>query len=59
MVPTVAAGQVLGERYRLVAPLGKGGMSAVWRAEHVTLGSPIAIKLIDPEIGRSEEALKR
>ncbi len=39
-------GEVLAEKYRLVAPLGHGGMGVVWRADHLLLSSPVAIKLI-------------
>ena len=34
-------------------------MGSVWRAVHVELGTPAAIKLIDPDIASSEEALSR
>ena len=34
-------------------------MGSVWRAEHVELGTPAAIKLVDEEIVRSPEALAR
>ena len=35
--------------YRLVAPLGAGGMGEVWRAEHRLLARSAAIKLIRPD----------
>ena len=52
-------GLVLSERYRLVSQLGQGGMGSVWRAVHVELGTPAAVKLIDPQIASNEEALSR
>jgi serine/threonine-protein kinase len=55
----VAEGTVLAGKYALVAKLGQGGMGAVWRAEHVQLRSPVAIKLIDQAIAQNPEALGR
>jgi eukaryotic-like serine/threonine-protein kinase len=52
-------GTVLAGRYRLLSKLGQGGMGSVWRAEHLTLGTPLAIKLIDPSIAENAEALAR
>jgi serine/threonine-protein kinase len=52
-------GQVLAGKYRLVALLGQGGMGSVWRAEHVELGTPTAIKLIDSSIATTSEGLTR
>ncbi len=34
-------------------------MGSVWLAQHLTLRSPVAIKLIDPEIAQNPEALSR
>lgn len=36
----------MAERYRLVEPVGAGGMGSVWRATHVTLSHEIAIKFL-------------
>ena len=57
--PKVKAGTVIAGRYRLVAPLSRGGMGSVWRAEHLSLGSPIAIKLIDASLVEHPEARAR
>ncbi len=40
--------------YRIVEQLGRGGMSVVYRAEHVRLGRQAALKLLAPGIGRPE-----
>src|SRR5262249_21180768 len=41
---------VLGEKYRLVRLIGRGGMGLVYEAEHLSLGSAVAIKLIAPDL---------
>src|SRR5690606_17970753 len=56
-VPTV--GMVVAERYRLVAPLDEGGMGTVWRAEHQSLRSPLAVKLLNLSIANHPEVLER
>src|SRR5262245_56293926 len=42
-----------------MSKLGQGGMGSVWRAEHIQLRSPVAIKLIDQQIAQHPEALAR
>ncbi|MEY4545035.1 MAG: hypothetical protein RL685_1230 [Pseudomonadota bacterium] len=43
------AGQLLGDKYRLVQLLGQGGMGCVWHAQHLTLNAPVALKFIEAE----------
>ena len=53
------AGRILGGKYRLVRQLGQGGMGSVWHAEHLTLSSPVALKLIEPGTAEDPAALQR
>ena len=40
--------------YRIVEPLGSGGTSVVYRAEHVRLGRPAALKLLTQGFGEAD-----
>ncbi|MFC6083750.1 serine/threonine-protein kinase [Sphaerisporangium aureirubrum] len=41
-------GEMLQGRYRLVAPLGKGGMAEVWKADDAEYDRLVAIKMVRP-----------
>lgn len=49
------AGQIIGDRYRLEQPLERGAMGSVWRAEHVRLRAPVAVKFLDPALIGDQE----
>jgi len=54
----LASGTVLRERYKIIAPVGQGGMGAVYRAEDLRLeGRICAIKEVCPDPGATPEAL--
>ena len=42
-------GRVIDGRYRLIDPLGEGGMGAVYIAEHLGLKKEVALKIVRPE----------
>jgi serine/threonine protein kinase len=56
--PTPPRGLVAG-KYEVIRLIGRGGMGSVWEGRHVTLGTRVAIKFIDPEYAESKEARSR
>lgn len=57
--PALLRDRVLVGRYRLDERLGAGGMGSIWRAHHLVLAAPVAVKLIDREAIPDEETLAR
>jgi serine/threonine protein kinase len=55
--PTI--GTVLGGRYRLDVLLGGGAMGRVFRAEHVLMHKPLAVKILNKEHTKNRELVAR
>jgi len=52
-------GQIIAERYRVVALAGRGGMGEVYRAEDLTLGQVVALKFLPEALSQDAAALAR
>ena len=54
-----SVGRVLGDRYRLIRPLGTGASAHVFVAEDVSLKRRVAIKVLHPALAGDEAFLRR
>jgi eukaryotic-like serine/threonine-protein kinase len=52
-------GHTLDEKYRLDAQLGVGGMGTVYRARHLLIDRPVAVKVLNPRFVEDEAARTR
>src|SRR3954452_17224576 len=55
----LAPGTVLDGRYRIEEEIPRGGMGIIYRATHLTLDLPRAVKLITPQFARDRRYLER
>ncbi len=49
-------GAVLGDRYRIIAPIGRGGAGTVYRALQLQLEREVAVKVVRPDVSESTRA---
>jgi eukaryotic-like serine/threonine-protein kinase len=52
-------GTQIGSKYRIVRLMGEGGMGSVYEAEHLVLGSRVALKFLHPEIAEQPSLKQR
>jgi len=50
---------VVGDKYRVLRPIGRGGMGAVFEAEHALTGRRVAVKVLLPQFAENEVLAKR
>src|SRR5579864_6460113 len=52
-------GTLLADRYRIIGPIGKGGMGEVYRATDIRLGQTVALKFLPEEAALDPGRLAR
>ncbi|MCP4675139.1 MAG: serine/threonine protein kinase [Deltaproteobacteria bacterium] len=52
-------GMVVDTRYRIVDLIGRGGMGAVYRVEHVKMGKIMAMKILHGELSQDTDLVRR
>jgi hypothetical protein len=57
--PGVPAALAEHARYRIIRPLGQGGMGSVYLAEHRQMERQVALKVINPDLINNSEAVRR
>jgi eukaryotic-like serine/threonine-protein kinase len=52
-------GAVVGNKYRIVKEIGRGGMATVFSAEHINIGKGVALKLLASDLVSSRTVTER
>ena len=56
---SIGAGTEIGDKLRLVSPLGQGSAGQVWLARHLRLGSDVAVKFLHRDVSSAPTARER
>src|SRR5262245_8599938 len=59
MIGSLRPGDVVRQKYRLEHVVGEGGMAVVFKAWHLRLDQPVALKFLRPETARHPDAVQR
>lgn len=55
----VRRGEVVAGKYRLERELGSGSQGRVWEGVHLQMGTPLAIKVLDPNLAKRPDYVSR
>ncbi len=55
----ISVGALLAGKYKVIGELGRGGMAAVYEAEHINIGKKVAIKVLAAELTNSNVVIER
>ena len=56
---SLAPGQIIDKKYKIVRLVGEGGMGAVYEAEHIEIGKKVALKVLHPQFSRQADLVAR
>jgi serine/threonine protein kinase len=56
---SLALGDYVADKYKILRKLGEGGMGAVYLAEHAVIEKKLALKVLDPELARKTDVVAR
>ena len=54
----LAAGEIVDERFEIIAPLGRGGGGAVYEVQDRRAGTPLALKMLAPKLARGRSLVR-